>query len=77
MEENSSNRASFQAGKFPQMPRPPGVDTAPAVEKPIADEDLPAAGIVGEPADACDEAASEPDTTDTSAPDAPATPANP
>jgi len=53
MEAHQDQREAFQAGQFPQMPRPPGAAKAAEIEAPVADEDLAASGFVGDTDDAC------------------------
>lgn len=55
MEAHVADRAKFQAGSFTPLPRPPGVEQPAPVEAPVPDDQLEAAGMIGDVAAAHDE----------------------
>ena len=55
MEAHSADRATYQAGSFAPLPRPPGVSQPAPVEPAVAEDRFEAEGIVGDVAAAHDE----------------------
>ena len=55
MEAHSADRATYQAGNFTPLPRPPGASQPAPVEPAVAEDQFEAEGIVGDVAAAHDE----------------------